>query len=87
MRADIVIVIVVIFVFAAVIVVVHAAHSQVSTVHGISYVFSRSLPSIDKLLWTISTLTWYSMKTVFFKHQNYISISACLLPSTYRPSQ
>ena len=32
-------------------------YSEVSTVHGISYVFSRSLPQVDRLLWTILTVT------------------------------
>ena len=33
-------------------------YSEVATVHGIGYVFSRSLPSVDRLLWTLSTITW-----------------------------
>ena len=30
-------------------------YSEASTVHGVSYVFSRSLPQVDRLLWTILT--------------------------------
>ena len=32
-------------------------YSEVSTVHGIGYVFSRSVPKVDRLLWTILTVT------------------------------
>ena len=32
-------------------------YSKVSTVHGISYVFSRAIPQVDRLLWTILTVT------------------------------
>ena len=31
-------------------------YAEVSTVHGISYAFSRSLPQVDRLLWTILTI-------------------------------
>ena len=34
-------------------------YAEVSTVHGISYVFSRSLPQVDRLLWTILTTIGY----------------------------
>ena len=30
-------------------------YSEASTVHGVSYVFSRSLPQVDRLLWTMLT--------------------------------
>ena len=30
-------------------------YADVSTVHGISYAFSRSLPQVDRLFWTILT--------------------------------
>jgi len=33
-------------------------YSDVATVHGISYVFSRSIHTTDRLLWIISTVTW-----------------------------
>ena len=31
-------------------------YSEASTVHGVSYVFSRSLPLLDRLLWTLLTM-------------------------------
>ena len=31
-------------------------YAEVSTVHGISYAFSRSLSQVDRLLWTILTI-------------------------------
>ena len=39
-------------------------YSEVSTVHGISYVFSRSLPQVDRLLWTILTVTRYTQQSI-----------------------
>ena len=33
-------------------------YADVATVHGISYIFSRSLPSIDRFLWTFFTAAW-----------------------------
>ena len=33
-------------------------YSETSTVHGVSYIFSRSLPQVDRLLWTFLTTTW-----------------------------
>ena len=34
-------------------------YAEVSTVHGITYVFSRTLPQVDRLLWTILTAIGY----------------------------
>ena len=32
-------------------------YSEVSTVHGLSYVFSRTIPQVDRILWTFLTVT------------------------------
>ena len=36
-------------------------YSETATVHGVSYVFSRSLPLVDKVLWALITLTSISL--------------------------
>ena len=36
-------------------------YSETATVHGVSYVFSRSLPQVDKVLWAFITLTCLSL--------------------------
>ena len=33
-------------------------YADVATVHGIHYIFSRSLPRVDRLLWTFLTIAW-----------------------------
>ena len=33
-------------------------YADVATVHGINYIFSRSLPRVDRLLWTFFTIAW-----------------------------
>ena len=34
-------------------------YAESSSVHGIAYVFSRSLPGLDRLLWLYCTISWY----------------------------
>ena len=34
-------------------------YTEVATVHGISYIFSQSIPRVDRVLWTFFTTTWY----------------------------
>ena len=36
-------------------------YSEAATVHGVSYVFSRSLPLIDRLVWGLVTITCFSL--------------------------
>ena len=36
-------------------------YSEAATVHGVSYVFSRSLPLVDRLVWGLITLTCLSL--------------------------
>ena len=36
-------------------------YAEAATVHGVSYVFSRSLPLIDRLVWGLITLTCLSL--------------------------
>ena len=36
-------------------------YSETATIHGVSYVFSRSLPLVDKVLWALITLTSISL--------------------------
>ena len=38
-------------------------YSEAATVHGVSYVFSRSLPLVDRLVWGLITLTCLSLAT------------------------
>ena len=33
-------------------------YADVATVHGINYIFSRSLPRVDRFLWTFFTIAW-----------------------------
>ena len=33
-------------------------YSEVSTVHGLSYVFSRTIPQVDRILWTFQYCHW-----------------------------
>ena len=52
-------------------------YTEVATVHGISYIFSQSIPRVDRALWTFFTTTWY--KYVDLTRVLIISISQLLL--------
>ena len=52
-------------------------YTEVATVHGISYIFSQSIPRVDRALWTFFTTTWY--KDVDLTRVLIISISQLLL--------
>ena len=53
-------------------------YSEVSTVHGINYVFSKSLPQVDRLLWTILTVIGY-WESVQKKRNDFATLSPLLI--------
>ena len=61
-------------------------YADVATVHGINYIFSRSLPSIDRFLWAFFTAAWWEFFIFDVDHFAHCPVSPlpCTCPSSQR---